>query len=115
MKPNMGGVKSFINIDVDEEGNEIEEIIEEIEEVSNNYEDDDVATTSNASNDVDATSNASNDADKLIQQQMELHSRIVENISENQKKSAENMENKHNHKRNRKTVEFEIGDAVAQK
>ena len=39
----------------------------------------------------------------------------VENMSENQKKSAENMENKHNHKRNRKTVEFEIGDAVAQK
>ena len=36
----MGGVKTFININVDEEGNEIEE-------VSNNYEDDDVATTSN--------------------------------------------------------------------
>ncbi len=81
MKPNMGGVKSFINIDVDEEGNEIEQIIEEIEEVSNNYEDDDVATTSNASNDVATTSNdASNSTDKLIQQQMELHSRIVENI-----------------------------------
>lgn len=53
----MGGVKTFINIDVDEEGNEIEE-------VSNNYEDDDVATTSNDT----ASNDNSNSTDKLIQQ-----------------------------------------------
>ncbi len=124
MKPNMGGVKEFINIEYDGEGNEIEVLVEENEvEVNFNLilEDENEEVNVNAEkNEVDDVvddfvSDEAATTSKEIVEHNNLHNRITENIRSNQEKSANKMEHKHNHKRNKKTVEYEIGNSVALK
>lgn len=38
--------------------------------------------------------------------------KIRDNVKKKQEKAAESMENKQNHKRNKRTLEFDLGDAV---
>ncbi|CAF1062124.1 unnamed protein product [Brachionus calyciflorus] len=56
------------------------------------------------------------DSEGVIIQQLEINTRarsIRKLVNKNQDKAANNMEKKHNKKRNKKTHEFKIGDAVS--
>ncbi len=124
MKPNIGEKKIFVNIEVDDEGNEIEKKINYDDEVSNNSDFNDVTTdhviAALSSEDEDDTPiatlvNKANEKIKVIREKIQLKESVYENMRNNADKAMKKMEDKHNHKRNKKTYDYQIDDHVSVK
>jgi hypothetical protein len=127
MKPNMGNNKVFVDLEYDDEGNELEKNLDDVDDddVESIVDENVVATAAAA---VIEDSEEDLPLDKLVEKnrelgekvskisdKLEIHDRLRSNLRSNADKAMDRMEKKHNHKRNKKTCTYEIGNVVSVK
>ena len=120
----MGSVKTIVDIDVDGESNEIKKEVnpEDIpgEDLPGNLSDEvnfaDLANLAKlAVNEIEHPELDVTEKSKAIEQVREVHSQLQSQAQVNSEIARDKMDKKHNAKRNKKTVEYKVGDKVSLK